>query len=850
VILVDFLADLERLGVQLWAENGQLRYRAPAHTMTDDLRAELARRKPDLLNLFDSEWMTALERVPLPPVTPAPERRHDPFPLTDIQQAYWIGRGSGFELGNVGTHAYFEFEALRLDVERLSSAWQSLILRHEMLRAVVHKDGQQQVLESVEPYVIGVTDLRAVPESDGLAVVAEVRERMAHQVYDPARWPLFEVRATRLPGGVRVHVSIDLLIADVWSLFILFREWGALYESPSIPLPPIALSFRDYVAAEAALQATPHYARAQAYWAMRLADLRPGPDLPLARSPAAVGRPRFERRSGRIEAGLWGSIKARSRQYGLTPSMVLCAAFADVLAAWSREPRFTLNLTLFHRMPVHPEVNAVVGDFTSTVLLAVDAGGTADVVERGRRLQRQLWSDLEHRYVSGVRVLRELAQRAGDRRRLAMPVVFTSTLGHETADAAAATRWLGALAYGISQTAQVWLDHQVGEDGAALVFNWDAVEALFPAGLLDAMFAAYCTRLRQLGTDEGAWSAPVATPHPTSADLADPHATASAPHAGAPAAARPFVAPRDETERQLVRIWEELLGMQPVGVTDSFFDLGGNSFLAARLMIRVRERFGCALPVSTLFQASDIEGLARFVRERPPQPASSLVHLAGGIEPPFFCVHPIGGNVICYVDLARRLRPLRTFWGLQAVGLQGEADPFTDIAAMAAHYREQICVVQPRGPYLLGGWSMGGTVAFEVARQLQALGEATSRLVLIDCETTAVAAATGRAVRQDDPAEPIPADVDRELLGHMLDVFASHDRALRQYRERSYPGPVTVIRAREQPDVRPHDLGWGSIATGGVDVHVVNGNHYTILQPPNVDALAARLGGCLESTGT
>jgi acyl carrier protein len=212
-------------------------------------------------------------------IVPDPASRHLPFPLNDIQGAYWVGRNRSLELGGVGSHFYLEFERTTLDVERLSRAWQQLIERHEMLRAVVREDGQQQILKDVPSYAIGVTDLQNMSESEAQAQVDAIRERMAHQVYDPARWPLFEVRVTQLwDKRLRVHVSIDLLIADVWSLFILFREWGALYEQPERQLPPIALSFRDYLLADVALQTTHQYA----YAAHRA--------IPAARADAGIDR--------------------------------------------------------------------------------------------------------------------------------------------------------------------------------------------------------------------------------------------------------------------------------------------------------------------------------------------------------------------------------------------------------------------------------------------------------------------------------------------------------------------------------------------------------------------------------
>jgi thioesterase domain-containing protein len=301
------------------------------------------------------------------------------------------------------------------------------------------------------------------------------------------------------------------------------------------------------------------------------------------------------------------------------------------------------------------------------------------------------------------------------------------------------------------------------------------------------------------------------------------------------------VAPRDELERRLAALWEELLGVRPIGVHDRFFDIGGDSFLAVRLMIRVQQALGRSIPVAALFAADTIDGLARAIRDTPSHSASPLVCLSSGDGVPFFCVHPIGGHVLCYVDLARSLGTLRPFYGIQAQGLQGEMTPCADVVAMAAHYLKAIRSLQPRGPYWLGGWSMGGTVAFEIAQQLHAQDEEVARLVLIDTETTAVARATDRAVRDPELVNEIPRDIDPRQLSHLLSVITNNNRALKAYRERRYSGGLTLLRASQQPPGRSHDLGWNELVTGGVDVAIVPGDHYSIFQRPSLGVLAAHL---------
>jgi phthiocerol/phenolphthiocerol synthesis type-I polyketide synthase E len=190
----------------------------------------------------------------------------------------------------------------------------------------------------------------------------------------------------------------------------------------------------------------------------------------------------------------------------------------------------------------------------------------------------------------------------------------------------------------------------------------------------------------------------------------------------------------DEATRQLTRIWQETLGLDSITADQNYFDLGGDSSLAAHLFAKIEAIFGIKLPLATLFDAPTIEELAQVLRsEASPSGWSPLVAIqTSGSRPRFFCVHGAGGNVLIYRDLARRLGPDQPFYGLQALGLDGTCPPLTRIEDMAALYVKEIRRIQPRGPYFLGGYCMGGTVAFEVAQQIQAQGERVALLALFD----------------------------------------------------------------------------------------------------------------------
>ncbi|WP_327167336.1 amino acid adenylation domain-containing protein [Streptomyces subrutilus] len=438
----------------------------------------------------------------LPAIVPDPAGRFDPFPLTESQQALWIGRGGLVELGNVGCHGYFEWESEQLDVPRFEGAWRRLVERHDALRTRVLPDGTQQVFEEIPAYEIPVTDFGALAEDARTAELAALRETLSHQVLDGDSWPLFDVRVSLLGGGrARIHLSLDFLVADAWSYFqVLIPDLVTYYVEPGAELAPLELTFRDYVLAVGdSLRDSELYRRSEWYWRDRLATLPPAPALPERPADAPELPVRFERRSHVVAPELWARIQERAHAREVTPSGALAAAYAEILGTASGQARFTINFPLFNRLPLHPQVNSLLADTTTTLLLAVEQQDDT-FAGRAQAVQRRLWADLEHRYFSGVQVLRELTRMRGSLAP-AMPVVMTSLAGHppqyeETE--------LGAPVYGISQTPQVSLDFQVFEKPDGLTFNWDFLPAVYPDGLVDAMFDEFTTLLESLGEDE-AW---------------------------------------------------------------------------------------------------------------------------------------------------------------------------------------------------------------------------------------------------------------------------------------------------------------------------------------------------------
>lgn len=472
------------------------------------------------------------------PTRTAAHEEFSPFPLTDMQQAWWVGRDSALELGNVPPQRWIEIEG-EIAFDRFVAALHRLIDRHGMLRAVVRRDGEQQILPTVPPYRVQLLDLRDLPAEEVLERLEAVRHDMSEERFATDRWPLFSVRATRLgERQYRLHFNFDMLLVDLVSFQIMFRDLAMLYEGRDSELPPLEVSFRDYVLATRSLQESASYQRSRDYWWSRLPDLPPTPELPLDRSIGTIDRPRFSVRTLSLEPAAWARLKARAAEVGVTPAATVLTAFAEMLRTWSARPSFSFVMVVFNRSPLHPNVNDLVGDFTSTILLTIDGRDGGSFEQRAKRLQQQVWERLRHRQVSGVQVLRELNRIHGTPVRAGAPVVFNSILqaphanlpspstlegplpevdraifeddgGQERLRVERRIGALGELTYSAGQAPQILLESRASERCGRLVIVVDAVDELFPDGVVGDMVGALGRLLQRLGDDQDAWTGPM-----------------------------------------------------------------------------------------------------------------------------------------------------------------------------------------------------------------------------------------------------------------------------------------------------------------------------------------------------
>ncbi|MHC5675023.1 amino acid adenylation domain-containing protein [Nostoc sp.] len=359
-----------------------------------------------------------------------------------------------------------------------------------------------------------------------------------------------------------------------------------------------------------------------------------------------------------------------------------------------------------------------------------------------------------------------------------------------------------------------------------------------------------------------------------------------------------YVAPRDQLEFKLTKIWSEILGVQPIGVRDNFFELGGHSILAVKLFWQIEKIFNTNLPLAILFQSGTVEALAKIISqerdlarnlslvnilEKSKSSWSSLVEIQpNGSKPPFFCIHGLGGEVLCFRELALHLGSDQPFYGLQPQGLNGKHPFHRRIEDMATHYIQEIQTLQPDGPYFLGGYSFGGIVAFEMARQLQEQGEEVGILAIVDScrpgyswrapflkrvflhlnniiqqgptylwQKSGKWSYWGKQRLQNKYKRYLEGVIHLPETDMHLKSIDTNTQAISEYIFSPYLGRAILLRTEDQNRSEAigtrydPEFGWGDVVVGGLDIHYLPGSHLDILKEPNVQVLAEILRNCL-----
>ncbi|CAN5828735.1 hypothetical protein BH23ACT10_BH23ACT10_17680 [soil metagenome] len=800
----------------------------------------------------------------------------DVHPLSPAQERIW--RLSRLRPDDA-VYNVAEAKRLRgpLDIEALRRGFAETVRRHESLRATFVNDGgaPSQDIAPPDHFAFDVVDVE-----DGIDGALDAARQELQRPVDLARGPVLRVRVLRLAADDHVLiVTTHHIVCDGWAMGVIEDEVSAVYRAVAtgqpVDLEEPTLQYAD-VAHWQRERSGPDAQPGLDHWAQQL-----GPDVEQLRLPGDARRPSTRSTEGghhafELSGDLRSAIDDLSRSSRVTPFMVTMAAFMTLLHRHTGQSDMLVCAPVAGRD--RRETERMVGYFNNLVVIRGDLSGDPSFAEVVRRLRPVMTQAFDHQHVpfQDVAAIPHLATTPLTRalfvlqdernRALVLPDIDVETL-----DVAAGT-------------ADFDLGVFVRPHGDGLAGTVRFRTHLFDHAAIATLMEHYTDVLRAVVDDPTVRLSTL----PSFADQG-----AAAPTGTVRGMERPGTA----IESQLQTIWERLFRRSPVSIHDDFFELGGHSLLAAELAADIeRDITGRQLPLATLFEAPTIARLAALIDNGDWSSSwSSLVPIKPtGTRPPLFFVHAHGGNVIGYHDLARRLGPDQPLYGLQSpqIGRDDVQVVEQHIPEMAKRYLGEIRDVQSTGPYHLGGWCLGGDVAFEMATQLVADGEDVATVIMVDnprpshVRASAAGPLASRAANRARTrlamewsnlmltdagarsayARSRAAEVSRvvlvraeERVGTALDavsvdvppsralrqlrVAQAHEKAYARYDPPKYAGRVSLFVAERQPVGRTADpsLGWASLITGPLDIYEVPGHRVGMLSEPRVEGVAEQM---------
>lgn len=473
------------MGIDLWTENGKLKYKASTNTLSQDILRELKKYKEQIIEYLEKENQDLI-------IVHDDVKRYEAFPLTEVQSAYLLGREDYYDYGNTACHVYQEFVYERLDVAKVEMAWNKLIQKHDALRTVIYKAGYQKVLETT-PY-FEVHEYKNM--EDGSKELERIRDDFGRKVFPLEKWPMFEIAVSQFEDKSRLHFSMDFLVADWASIWMLLEEFEDIYFH-NIMESSTDITFRDYVLFEERKKQCQKYEEDRAFWQKKLPHFCLAPSLPNlnTRKSKTV---EFERYSLRMGIEEWKKFKKNCASHNITPTAAVLTVYGTVLKKWSFNKEVCLNLTVLNRETSDKNINKVVGDFTKILLLEIrNLHDTFS--DMAQDINATLFESLDHCGYSGVDVIRDISKTKG-REYASMPYVFTSAIGLIKNSLQGKYEGIG-----ISQTPQVFIDCQAMDGDFGLQINWDVRKGVFENQLIRDMFQIFEMILNQLAADQDMW---------------------------------------------------------------------------------------------------------------------------------------------------------------------------------------------------------------------------------------------------------------------------------------------------------------------------------------------------------
>lgn len=657
------------------------------------------------------------------------------MPSTLVQERFWLL--SKLSPGNPAFHmpACVRLSgALSADI--LEKSFLSLAERHEILRTTFAEDNNQEngsLLQLVSSRPTFSLDRTLLPKTslDESTLAATIRQE-TQRPFDLQEGPLWRAKLFELSDDDHILViTMHHIIGDGWSHNVLQKDLWTIYESLTCGaqphLPPLAVQYGDFAAWQKEWLSSAEAQEHLDFWLKELSGNLKTLDFPTDHPPHRNASPHGGLETLLLPAELTASLKIKSQAENATLFMFFTTGFAALLSRYANQPDVIIGSPVANR---RAETENLIGSFSGPTAIRVRIPEGATLASVLNKVRDTTFNALAHSELPFELLLEKLNVRSMHGRNPLFQFYLFSQAAFLQPRKVRDLKVTPMPTVGLGTPFELQMGIIERAEGVRLQLEYNA--DLFDRSTIERILLDFCSILRLLATkldtrvDEIALSPSLGPANSLAAILPHPISDTDISISSDE--------PQNDIEKRLAIIWKRLLGIESVGCHQNYFDLGGTSLGAVRLFAEIQKEFKVQLPLAALFEAQTIAELSRLlVKDNSTTGWSSLVPIqTKGSRPPFFCVHGGGGNVLIYRALSTYLGDDQPFYGLQSQGLDGHRPLLTRVEDMAALYIRELQRVQPHGPYFLGGYCMGGTVALEMAQQLMARGEKIAALALFD----------------------------------------------------------------------------------------------------------------------
>lgn len=872
--IIDFLTHLRSLDIQVAVNQGKLRINAPGGAVTPDILSELNARKGEILSLLSD-----IDTIPT---------RGEEAPLSLAQENLWQLHRLTPETTAYNMYAVFHLHGY-LNVQALEIAISSIIERHRILRTYFPASVKNEPEQTVAPP--SSVAFRQIPLSSNADMQKELRAIIEFEIrrpFDLLSGPLFRPILVKINTDQNVLILVmHHIISDGQSFKIFYDEleqaYSAALEGGTVDWLPLSLQYSDYAAWQRKWLSSDASQSDRNYWRNQLSGDVPELKLPIDHLHPFQTSSEGDYVELRINPRLSASLREFCQREGVTLFTVVLTVFNVMLHRHSGQLDMMVCTPVAARDRI--EFSRLIGYFNNTLLLRTDLEKAATVRELLQQTQSLVVDALAHQMFpfNEVASFPNLSRTPLSR---AMVVVLDPS--------ESMLRLPGVIVEKIdvfNNAVQYDLSLELSGSSEPLSGKLLYRKVLFERNTVERLVDEYVRILEELVFDVDSKLNPDDYEQPMEIEHDKENVTVV-----------PHVLPRTDLEYRIAQIWQNVLNVERIGIHDNFFELGGHSLLALRLFTRIEQETGTSMPLSTLFKATTIAQLARLIDDGIMDKTSDcLVPIQPmGAKIPFFCVHGVEGDVFGYRDLVNALGDDQPVIGLQANGWDYPESYDRTIAQMAARYIDAMKSYQATGPYRIGGYCFGGIVAYEMACQLEKMGEKVSLLAVFEGSTPVEGdrsasflqrlvafirhlpswvgdytrmspeqlwnriratlikirmklRANSDLERRMQAEEILNVDLN-DLSNRNVELTHVNSNAFLHYEPKKYSGILTLFQARNQSinevmfgSLDPK-MGWGDLALGGVRVRIVDGFHRNIHLSPYVTSLASELRQCLNDT--